>query len=191
MKKILFIATGGTIASKKTENGLTPQITPEELLSYIPEVEGLCEITAVNPFNLDSSNVVPENWSTLVKVAKEHYEDYDGFVIAHGTDTMAYTAAALSYMIQNSEKPIVITGAQRPINLDITDAKTNLSDSFYYACDDASQGVQIVFDGKVHRGNAREEGADEELQCLFQHRFPVPCGNTGPPDSAVSADAAV
>lgn len=59
MKKILFIATGGTIASKKTENGLTPQITPEELLSYIPEVEGLCEITAVNPFNLDSSNVVP------------------------------------------------------------------------------------------------------------------------------------
>ena len=76
MKKILFIATGGTIASKKTENGLTPQITPEELLSYIPEVEGLCEITAVNPFNLDSSNVVPENWSTLVKVAKEHYEDY-------------------------------------------------------------------------------------------------------------------
>ena len=98
MKKILFIATGGTIASKKTENGLTPQITPEELLSYIPEVEGLCEITAVHPFNLDSSNVVPENWSTLVKVAKEHYEDYDGFVIAHGTDTMAYTAAALSYI---------------------------------------------------------------------------------------------
>ena len=82
MKKILFIATGGTIASKKTENGLTPQITPEELLSYIPEVEGLCEITAVNPFDLDSSNVVPENWSTLVKVVKEHYEDYDGFVIA-------------------------------------------------------------------------------------------------------------
>ena len=99
MKKILFIATGGTIASKKTENGLTPQITPEELLSYIPEVESLCEITAVHPFNLDSSNVVPENWSTLVKVVKEHYEDYDGFVIAHGTDTMAYTAAALSYMI--------------------------------------------------------------------------------------------
>lgn len=124
MKKILFIATGGTIASKKTENGLTPQITPEELLSYIPEVEGLCEITAVNPFNLDSSNVVPENWSTLVKVVKEHYEDYDGFVIAHGTDTMAYTAAALSYMIQNSEKPIVITGAQRPINLDIKTCPT-------------------------------------------------------------------
>lgn len=72
MKKILFVATGGTIASKKTENGLTPQITPEELISYIPEVEKICEITAVQPFNLDSSNVVPENWSMLVKVIREH-----------------------------------------------------------------------------------------------------------------------
>lgn len=172
MKKILFIATGGTIASKKTENGLTPQITPEELLSYIPEVEGLCEITAVNPFNLDSSNVVPENWSTLVKVAKEHYEDYDGFVIAHGTDTMAYTAAALSYMIQNSEKPIVITGAQRPINLDITDAKTNLSDSFYYACDDASQGVQIVFDGKVIAGTRAKKVRTKSYNAFSSIDFP-------------------
>ena len=172
MKKILFIATGGTIASKKTENGLTPQITPEELLSYIPEVEGLCEITAVNPFNLDSSNVVPENWSTLVKVAKEHYEDYDGFVIAHGTDTMAYTAAALSYMIQNSEKPIVITGAQRPINLDITDAKTNLSDSFYYACDDASQGVQIVFDGKVIAGTRGKKERSKSYNAFSSINFP-------------------
>ena len=99
MKKILFVATGGTIASKKTENGLTPQITPEELISYIPEVEKICEITAVQPFNLDSSNVVPENWSMLVKVIREHYDAFDGFIIAHGTDTMAYTAAALSYMI--------------------------------------------------------------------------------------------
>ena len=172
MKKILFIATGGTIASKKTENGLTPQITPEELLSYIPEVEGLCEITAVNPFNLDSSNVVPENWSTLVKVVKEHYEDYDGFVIAHGTDTMAYTAAALSYMIQNSEKPIVITGAQRPINLDITDAKTNLSDSFYYACDDASQGVQIVFDGKVIAGTRAKKVRTKSYNAFSSIDFP-------------------
>ena len=172
MKKILFIATGGTIASKKTENGLTPQITPEELLSYIPEVEGLCEITAGNPFNLDSSNVVPENWSTLVKVVKEHYEDYDGFVIAHGTDTMAYTAAALSYMIQNSEKPIVITGAQRPIYLDITDAKTNLSDSFYYACDDASQGVQIVFDGKVIAGTRAKKVRTKSYNAFSSIDYP-------------------
>ena len=172
MKKILFVATGGTIASKKTENGLTPQITPEELISYIPEVEKICEITAVQPFNLDSSNVVPENWSMLVKVIREHYDAFDGFIIAHGTDTMAYTAAALSYMIQNSEKPIVITGAQRPINLDITDAKTNLSDSFYYACDDASQGVQIVFDGKVIAGTRAKKVRTKSYNAFSSIDFP-------------------
>ena len=172
LKKILFIATGGTIASKKTENGLTPQITPEELLAYIPEVKGLCEITAVQPFNLDSSNVVPENWEALVKVVKEQYDAFDGFVIAHGTDTMAYTAAALSYMIQNSPKPIVITGAQRPINLDITDAKTNLSDSFYYACDDASQGVQIVFDGKVIAGTRAKKVRTKSYNAFSSIDFP-------------------
>ena len=96
MKKILFIATGGTIASEEDGKWSDSADYAGGALSYIPEVEGSCEITAVNPFNLDSSNVVPENWSTLVKVVKEHYEDYDGFVIAHGTDTMAYTAAALS-----------------------------------------------------------------------------------------------
>lgn len=172
LKKILFIATGGTIASKKTENGLTPQITPEELLAYIPEVKGLCEITAVQPFNLDSSNVVPENWEALVKVVKEQYDAFDGFVIAHGTDTMAYTAAALSYMIQNSPKPIVITGAQRSINLDITDAKTNLSDSFYYACDDASQGVQIVFDGKVIAGTRAKKVRTKSYNAFSSIDFP-------------------
>ena len=73
--------------------------------------------------NLDSSNMEPRHWIMMEECIKEHYEDYDGFVIAHGTDTMAYTAAGLSYMIQNSKKPIVITGSQKPINMDITDAK--------------------------------------------------------------------
>ena len=168
----MFIATGGTIASKKTENGLTPQITPEELLSYIPEVEGLCEITAVNPFNLDSSNVVPENWSTLVKVVKEHYEDYDGFVIAHGTDTMAYTAAALSYMIQNSEKPIVITGAQKPIDMENTDARTNLADSLRFASHDKAHGINIVFDGKVIAGTRGKKERTKSYNAFSSINFP-------------------
>ena len=173
MKKILFIATGGTIASKKTENGLTPQITPEELLSYIPEVEGLCEITAVNPFNLDSSNVVPENWSTLVKVVKEHYEDYDGFVIAHGTDTMAYTAAALSYLIQNSVKPIVLTGAQKSILQEITDARKNLHDSIRCALDDRSRDVMLVFDGKIIAGTRAKKTATFSYNAFSSINFPV------------------
>ena len=152
MKKILLLGTGGTIACKRTPDGLKPVITSEEILTYVPDSRHYCEIDSIQILNIDSTNIQPSHWLAVSKAIEEHYEEYDGFVITHGTDTMAYTAAALSYLIQNSPKPIVITGAQRPINLDITDAKTNLSDSFYYACDDASQGVQIVFDGKVIAG---------------------------------------
>lgn len=173
MKKILFIATGGTIASKKTESGLTPQITPIELLEYVPGIFDLCEVSIEQPFNLDSSNVTPGHWSKLVSLIKSKYEEFDGFVIAHGTDTMAYTAAALSYMIQNSSKPIVITGSQRPINLDITDAKTNLFDSFLYASDDASQGVQIVFDGKVIAGTRAKKVRTKSYNAFSSIDFPM------------------
>ena len=127
-KNILLIATGGTIASKKSDNGLKPQISPEELMQYIPQVKDICDFHAVQLINLDSSNMEPKHWKMMVHTIRENYEKYDGFVIAHGTDTMAYTAAALSYMIQNSKKPIVITGAQKPIDLEITDAKSNLLD---------------------------------------------------------------
>lgn len=110
--------------------------------------------------NPDSTNVTPEHWKLLAKTVQENYDRYDGFVICHGTDTLAYTAAALSYMIQNSRKPIVITGAQKPIEMDVTDAKTNLLDSFIYASDNDSQDVNIVFDGKVIVGTrARKERA--------------------------------
>ncbi|MEG1361131.1 MAG: asparaginase, partial [Lachnospiraceae bacterium] len=152
MKKILLIATGGTIASKNSGEGLAPQITPEEILNYIPQIKKFCIVSAIQVCNIDSTNMNPETWELIVKALQENYNDYDGFVIAHGTDTMAYTAAALSYMIQNSPKPIVITGSQKSIDLEITDGKTNLWDAFLYASDDKSQGVQIVFDGKVIAG---------------------------------------
>ena len=159
-KRILLLATGGTIASRKSDNGLKPQITPEELIEYIPQVKEICDVEAVQLLNLDSTNMEPSHWKLMVHAIWEHYDDFDGFVIAHGTDTMAYTAAALSYMVQNTKKPIVITGAQKPIDLEITDAKSNLIDSFLYAADDRSQGVQIVFDGKVIVGTrARKERA--------------------------------
>ena len=131
-KNILLIATGGTIASKKSDSGLKPQITPEELMQFIPQVKDICEFHSIQLLNLDSSNMEPKHWKMIVQTIHDNYDNYDGFVIAHGTDTMAYTAAALSYMIQNSKKPIVITGAQKPINLEITDAKSNLLDIFLY-----------------------------------------------------------
>ena len=156
-----------TIASRKSDNGLKPQITPEELIEYIPQVKEICDVEAVQLLNLDSTNMEPSHWKLMVHAIWEHYDDFDGFVIAHGTDTMAYTAAALSYMVQNTKKPIVITGAQKPIDLEITDAKSNLIDSFLYAADDRSQGVQIVFRWKSHRRNPRQERCGRRATMLF------------------------
>lgn len=172
MKKILFIATGGTIASRRSDSGLKPQITPQELLEYIPQVKDICQIEAIQLLNLDSSNMEPKHWKLIVHTIREQYADYDGFVIAHGTDTMAYTAAALSYMIQNSKKPIVITGAQKPIDLEITDAKSNLLDSFLYASDEASQGVSIIFDGKVIAGTRAKKVRSKSYNAFSSIDYP-------------------
>lgn len=171
-KKVLLIATGGTIASKRSHHGLKPQITPEELISYIPQVKEFCEVETIQLLNLDSTNVEPCHWKLMTQTIHKYYEDFDGFVIAHGTDTMAYTAAALSYMIQNSKKPIVITGAQKPIDLEITDAKSNLLDSFLYASDVASQGVQIVFDGKVIAGTRAKKVRSKSYNAFSSIDYP-------------------
>ena len=110
MKKILFIATGGTIASAKTENGLTPAITSEELLNAVPQVKNLCAVDTVQPYSLDSTNMCWKQWIHVAEIIRDSYAKYDGFVIAHGTDTLSYAAATLSYLIQKNEKPVVLTG---------------------------------------------------------------------------------
>lgn len=172
MKKILLIATGGTIASKDTGSGLEPKITPDEILHYIPEVEKFCQVSAMQVCNIDSTNMNPATWSMIVKAIRSQYDQYDGFVIAHGTDTMAYSAAALSYMIQNSRKPIVLTGSQKSIDLAITDGKTNLLDAFHYAADDKSQGVQIVFNGKVISGTRAKKVRSKSFNAFDSIDYP-------------------
>ena len=158
MKRILMLATGGTIASMESGHGLSPAITSEEILSHVPSVGELCQVEAMQLMNLDSTNVGPEHWLNIASAVRERYDSYDGFVITHGTDTMAYTAAALSYLIQDSPKPIVITGSQKSIALDDTDARRNLYDSFRYAVDRDSHDVSLVFDGRVILGTrARKE----------------------------------
>lgn len=158
MKRILMLATGGTIASKECGHGLSPAITSQEILSYVPAVGELCQVEAVQLMNLDSTNIGPAHWLKMAAAIRDHYEQYDGFVLTHGTDTMAYTAAALSYLIQDSPKPIVITGSQKSIALDDTDARMNLYNSFLYAADRDSHDVSLVFDGKVILGTrARKE----------------------------------
>lgn len=158
MRRILMLATGGTIASKESGQGLSPAISSEEILSCVPAIGDLCQVEAVQLMNLDSTNVGPGHWLEIAGAVRERYDDYDGFVITHGTDTMAYTAAALSYLIQDSPKPIVITGSQKSIALNDTDARRNLYDSFLYAADKQSHDVSLVFDGRVILGTrARKE----------------------------------
>ncbi|MDO4326542.1 MAG: asparaginase [bacterium] len=174
MKRILLIATGGTIASKQGEghSGLTPVLTSQELLSYVPVVSQFCTTDTLQLINIDSTNMQPKHWLLISQAVEEHYNDYDGFVICHGTDTMAYTAAALSYLIQNSPKPIVITGAQKPIDLEITDAKTNLIDSIRFACHEKAYGVTLVFDGKVVAGTRAKKERTKSYNAFSSINFP-------------------
>lgn len=172
MKKILMIGTGGTIASKPTSYGLSPQLSSDEIMEYIPDITSICQVETIQVCNIDSTNISPEVWSLLVNTIKEKYDSYDGFVICHGTDTMAYTAAALSYMIQNSKKPIVITGAQKPITMETTDSKTNLYDSFLYAASNNASGVQIVFNGKVILGTRARKTHSKSLQSFSSINYP-------------------
>ena len=94
MRRILLIATGGTIASAEDGNGLSPALTGDELARSVPQIEGVCELDIVQPMNIDSTNMRPADWLRIAQVIREGYGDHDGFVVLHGTDTMAYTAAA-------------------------------------------------------------------------------------------------
>lgn len=172
-KNILFIATGGTIASKKTDEGLAPQITSEELLDYVPEIKEVCNVTAIQLLNIDSTNIQPEYWVLMTETIEKNYDEFDGFVISHGTDTMSYTSAALSYLIQNLDKPVVITGAQKPINSDITDAKKNLLDSFRFAAEKDVCGVYLVFDGKAIIGTRARKIKSKSYSAFESINFPV------------------
>lgn len=172
MKHILLIATGGTIASKRSDSGLKPLMSSEELLSYVPDIKTFCQVDTLQLFNLDSTNIQPGHWLAIASAVEKHYEDYDGFVICHGTDTMAYSAAVLSYLIQNSPKPVVITGSQKPIDMEITDARTNLSDSLRFAACEKAYGVSLVFDGKVIAGTRAKKERTKSYNAFSSINFP-------------------
>ena len=173
MKHILMIATGGTIASRNRGNGLEPELSSRELLDCVPEIARLCAVTAVQPFNLDSTNVRGSHWLAVARLIEENYAKYDGFVITHGTDTMAYTAAALSYLIQESAKPIVLTGSQKSVYTRDTDARRNLADAFSYCADEGASGVHIVFDGSVILGTRAKKTRTKSFNAFSSIDFPA------------------
>lgn len=172
MNKILIIFTGGTIASCKTENGLEPILNGNQLLSYLPQLgEDIC-IDVNQLMSIDSTDMDKEGWLKIVSVIQEKYNQYDGFVICHGTDTMAYTSAILSYLIKNSHKPICITGSQLPIYMEDTDGIRNLMDSIRYASDREASGVVLIFNGRVISGTRAKKIRSHSFDGFESVNFP-------------------
>lgn len=167
-----MIATGGTIACRESAQGLSPQITSRELLAWVPDISTLCDVAALQLYNLDSTNLHSAHWMAIAACIEENYDKYDGFVITHGTDTLAYTAAALSYLIQNSKKPIVLTGAQRSIYQENTDARENLYQAFLFAVHEKARGVRIVFGGKVIPGTRAKKTRTKSYNAFSAIDFP-------------------
>ncbi len=173
MKRILMIGTGGTIAAEMTASGLAPGLGGEDFLRYVPALRDLCQVDCLQVCNIDSTNMTPAHWLKVAGAIQTHYGDYDGFVVCHGTDTMAYTAAALSYLIQGSPKPIVLTGSQKPIHVDITDSKTNLLDAFTVACDGRLPGVTVVFGGSVILGTRARKTYSKSFGAFSSINYPA------------------
>ena len=151
MKKLMILSTGGTIACTQTAEGLIPTLSADDILAYAPEAKRLGKIETKTILNLDSSNIQPEEWRLIAKAVFDCLQDFDGIVILHGTDTMAYTASMLSFMLRNVDKPVVITGSQLPVGHPNTDAKANLRDAMITAAS-GIPGVVVVFDQQIMLG---------------------------------------
>ena len=171
-QRLLFITTGGTIASVRTQQGLKPVLTSEELLAHLPELKELCCPETLALCSIDSTDLGQEHWLMMARAIQKNYALYDGFIICHGTDTLAYSAAALSYLIQNADKPIILTGAQQPISNEITDAKKNLRDSVVCAIDPGSRGVMVVFGGHVIAGTRAKKNKTISYDAFASVNFP-------------------
>lgn len=153
MKKICMMHAGGTIAMIKNAAGvLEPAVPGDHILDYVPGIKALAEIDHVFLFQLDSSDVNPRHWQMIAAAISERYDQYDGFVILHGTDTMAYTATALSFMLGHIGKPVILTGSQLPISEITSDGQGNLLHAIQVACSDLSE-VAIMFGHYLLRGN--------------------------------------
>lgn len=149
MKRILLIATGGTIACKQTASGLAPQLGAKELLSYVRDRAE--NVESIELFRMDSSNVQPEEWRAIAQAVADNMHKADGIVITHGTDTMAYTSSMLSFMLKGIKIPVVLTGAQYPMGMEGSDAARNLGDALT-AARELPGGVYIAFGGNVILG---------------------------------------
>ncbi len=152
--RILFLHTGGTLGMTLRDDPgvLTPATSTPDLSDHIPALAQVAEVHGRVLANVDSSDLTPADWATLARTIADAHEDYDGFVVLHGTDTMAFTAAALSFMLAGRHKPVVLTGSQRPLTEPRTDARVNLVHSAICASMDIPE-VGLYFGSHLFRGN--------------------------------------
>jgi len=178
--KILLIYTGGTIGMKKDFlTGALKAFNFSKLLQRIPELKLLdCEIETISFENpIDSSNMNPENWIKLATIIEQNYTLFDGFVVLHGSDTMSYTASALSFMMENLAKPIIFTGSQLPIGDLRTDAKENLITAIQIASlrkngQTVVKEVCLYFEYKLYRGNRTTKINAEHFNAFTSPNYP-------------------
>ena len=179
--KVLLIYTGGTIGMNR--NPATGALEPfdfEHLLLNVPELNAFDTQIDTYQFQppIDSSDMTPARWTELSHVISDRYEDFDGFVVLHGTDTMAYTASALSYMLENLTKPVIFTGSQLPIGMLRTDGKENLITSIEMAAAKDDDGhalvpeVGIYFNGRLLRGNRTTKQSADEFNAFESFNYP-------------------
>lgn len=171
-KRVLLILTGGTIAGNVAETGAVEHITsePDNFLSIVNDSVRILkrnwsievEPKIIELFNVDSSDMQPENRSLLAETIAESYDDFDAFIILHGTNTMGYTGAALSFALENINKPVILTGAQVPLGYLGSDATTNLVNSLRLAVwgYHPIKGVLCVFGSKIISGTRIKKGTD-------------------------------
>ena len=177
---ILIIYTGGTIGMvQKTVSGVLVPVKFDHIQEEVPDLNRLGYNLQVVTFSppIDSSNMTPAIWIKIANTIERNYNKYDGFVILHGTDTMAYTASALSYMFENLEKPIVLTGAQLPIGILRTDGKENLITAIQIAAA-KKNGIAIVpevcvyFNSKLFRGNRISKRHADDFSAFSSVNYP-------------------
>lgn len=173
--KILIISTGGTICCKRTKNGLSPKSGEKTIARLIPESlkEG-CKV--VELFSCDSCDMDNAAVLKIAETIEENYKDFDGFIVTHGTDTLCYTAAALSYLIQNSPKPIVLTGSMLPPDDENTDAKSNLINSICLARNEDAHNVNVCFNGKILCATHAKKAHTTDKNALKSTNFPPLAG---------------
>lgn len=175
-RKVLIIHTGGTIGMKKTEKGYTPvagYLASE--LKNIPDLNRYdfpaWDLYEMSPL-LDSSNMSVDEWNEIGRVIYEKYEDYSGFVILHGTDTMSYTAAALSFMLEGLDKPVILTGSQIPLSELRSDGRDNLITSIMIASEGVAREVCLYFSSRLLRGNRSMKMSADGLVAFDTPSYP-------------------